>query len=120
MRRAAFFTVSLGLFTTLLGPPHARAVRPLITSFAATIVEPPPRHVRFEWAMSRERADEQISCTIDVDVDDPGTVDASVPNCGENTTFDHTYDEPGLYRAALTATSSAGGSDRVMVTIVLR
>lgn len=95
----------------------AYAQHRIVTSFHATVEE---RQAHFEWTVSPEREDEEISCTIDVDADDPGNVDEFVPNCGETTTYDHTYEEPGRYRAALTATSNAGGSDRAIVTVVVR
>jgi hypothetical protein len=108
------------LASLVLSVPGASAQRRILASFDATIEETPARTVLFEWSISAERAGEDITCTIDVDVDDPGTVDESVSDCDEDTSFEHTYEEPGIYRAAITATSAAGGSDRALVTVVVR
>ncbi len=103
----------------VLRPLAAHAQRSLLASFHAAVEEPAARRVRFEWTVSPERADEDMSCTIDIDVDDATNVDASVPNCDEDTSFEHTYAEPGRYRAALTVASAAGGSERVITTVVV-
>jgi hypothetical protein len=97
--------------------PAAGADGRIISSFDAVLEE--RRSVRFAWAIEPERDDEELTCTLDVDTDDPGNVDLSVTDCGETTTLDFTYDEPGTYEVALTATSQEGGSDRAIATVIV-
>ena len=89
----------------------------IIASFTAEVESRTLRQVRFRWTIEESQADDEITCTIDVD--DDAVLEESVEDCDETKEVVHTYDETGTYRAVLLARSRSGGADRAVTTVTV-
>jgi len=101
----------------LHGPRPTRAQADLIAYFHAKVTDPGTRTVRFEWGFRRAYRNDAFTCTLDVNANEIGVVEQSIPDCDQQTTSSWSYEDPGTYEAALVATRRAGGADRATVTV---
>ncbi len=101
------------------GEPRASAQREygLLSFFDVTVQDEAARQVRFEWSFRPDLEDTEMTCTLDVD--DDGIFEESIEDCDGETSLDHSYDEPGTYRAVLIARDRSGNADRAVTTVVL-
>jgi len=110
------------------GPPASRAqdgpydpVEPgaedsIIATFEAERTG--PSEFLFRWTMEEDDRDEVLVCQLNFDGDE--VVEASIENCADDRSASFTYDEPGGYRAVLTARSRDGGADTAHVRVTAR
>lgn len=69
----------------------------------------------FRWRFGA--VDDVVVCSLDVDGDD--FFDQTIENCHEQTRYEHSYDEAGVYFARLIARSRDGRSGRAVVRVVV-
>ena len=96
-------------------PPEPGEDDSIIESFAVDKTD--GQQVTLTWSIEPDDRDEEITCSIDVDQDN--VIEGTLPDCDDDRTFEHSYDEPGRYTAVIVARSRDGGADRATTTVVV-